>query len=335
MNSNGVFRSPLETGAHTTSLTDYGERRWSAAMDGLEPLTMSPYRAGWRLRVVPSIGHILVPKVTRRVVNRALHCWIADECGLSTVKNSLAVLIRVLEQAVRDGVLDANPARVAGWQQEYQRAQTERTTPRSLALPDPEALDQLATTLVQRSSDGHEGWGEIVRFAAWTGTRFSEVSGLQAQDIDISTWTWQVRRFTTSEPDGLADRAYRGRNQRVVPLRPAARELVAGRLAAARHTPLVRLFTGPLGSRFTTAALRSATHWDDVVVGLGHEHLRRHDLRHTGLTWLADAGLSLPELCSVAGHPSLDTARRYLPPDRQPGRAQSDLGATVRFGPRP
>ncbi|MEU8994124.1 tyrosine-type recombinase/integrase [Streptomyces caniferus] len=314
MNKDAGSRFPGEADILTMSLADYGERRWPAAMHGLETLTMSPYQAGWRLRVVPSIGHVLVRKVTRRVVNRALHCWIADECGLSTVKNSLAVLVRVLEQAVRDGVLDANPARVAGWQQEYQRAQSERTTPRALALPDVQALERLATTLVQRSSDGYEGWGDIVRFAAWTGTRFSEVSALQAQDIDMGTWTWQVQRFTVSAPAGLDDRACRGRHQRVVPLRPAARELAAGRLEAARHTPVARLFTGPHRSRFTAAVLRDTTRWDDVVAELGHEYLRRQDLRHTGLTWMADAGLPLPLLCGAAGRPPQD-ARRYLPPD--------------------
>jgi hypothetical protein len=40
----------------------------------------------------------------------------------------------------------------------------------------------------------------------------------------------------------------------------------------------------------TTAVVRDATHWDEVVTALGYEHLRRHDLRHTGLTWMATRG---------------------------------------------
>ncbi|MEV6566274.1 tyrosine-type recombinase/integrase [Streptomyces kronopolitis] len=334
MNNDAGYPFPPEGESPAMSLTAYGERRWPAAMHGLETLTMSPYQAGWRLRVVPSIGHVPVREVTRRVVNRALHCWIADECGLSTVKNSLAVLVRVLEQAVRDGALDANPARVAGWQQEYQRAQHERTTPRALALPDVRTLDRLAAALVQRSAEDYQGWGDAVRFAAWTGTRFSEVSGLRAQDIDVSTWTWHVQRFTVSEPAGPADRACRGRNQRVVPLRPAVRELAAARLEAARHTPQARLFTGPDGSRFTAAVLRDSTRWDDVVTELGHEYLRRQDLRHTGLTWMADAGLPLPLLCGAAGRP-LEDARRYLPPDRHPLPAQRHHAPPAHQAPAP
>jgi len=80
---------------------------------------------------------------------------------------------------------------------------------------------------------------------------------------------------------------------------------------------MARLFTGPRGGRITTAILRDATHWDEVVVRLGYEHLRRHDLRHTGLTWMADAGVPLHVLRKIAGHGSLSTTQRYLHPDRR------------------
>jgi hypothetical protein len=55
-----------------------------------------------------------------------------------------------------------------------------------------------------------------------------------------------------------------------------------------------------------------ATHWDEVVTQLGYEHLRRHDLRHTGLTWMADAGVPVHMLRKIAGHGSLVTTQRYL-----------------------
>ena len=44
-------------------------------------------------------------------------------------------------------------------------------------------------------------------------------------------------------------------------------------------------------------------------------YLRRHDLRHTGLTWMADAGVPLHVLRLIAGHGSLTTTQRYLHPD--------------------
>ncbi|MFF1961282.1 tyrosine-type recombinase/integrase [Streptomyces sp. NPDC058220] len=52
-----------------------------------------------------------------------------------------------------------------------------------------------------------------------------------------------------------------------------------------------------------------------MVTSLGHKHLRRHDLRHTGLIWFADAGVPAHVLRKIAGHGSLLTTQRYLHPD--------------------
>lgn len=89
------------------------------------------------------------------------------------------------------------------------------------------------------------------------------------------------------------------------------------RSAATDGTKDARLFTGSRGGRITTAVLRDATGWDEAVTKLGHEHLRRHDLRHTALTWFADAGVLPHQLQKIAGHGSLATTQRYLHPDRQ------------------
>ncbi|MFJ7904747.1 tyrosine-type recombinase/integrase [Streptomyces sp. NPDC096198] len=55
--------------------------------------------------------------------------------------------------------------------------------------------------------------------------------------------------------------------------------------------------------------------WYEVVTQLGYEPLRRHDLRYTGLTWLADAGVPIHVLRKIAGRGSLTTTRGYLHPD--------------------
>ncbi|MGI5341035.1 tyrosine-type recombinase/integrase [Streptomyces sp. CA-181903] len=109
------------------------------------------------------------------------------------------------------------------------------------------------------------------------------------------------------------------------------RPLVAQRLLAVGHDPDARLFTGPRGGRITTAVLRDATHWDEVVAEFGYEHLRRHSLRHTGLTWMADAGIPLHVLRMIAGHGSLRTTQRYLHPDlRALHAAGTSLSAHLR-----
>ncbi|MFI1379629.1 tyrosine-type recombinase/integrase [Embleya sp. NPDC020886] len=79
--------------------------------------------------------------------------------------------------------------------------------------------------------------------------------------------------------------------------------------------PMMRLFTGPRGGRITTAILRDATHWDEVVAARGCEFLVRHGLWHTGLTWMADAGVPVHVLQKIAGHGSLSTTQRYWYPE--------------------
>ena len=137
------------------------------------------------------------------------------------------------------------------------------------------------------------------------------------KDIDLTRWIWTVRRQTTPSPGGLADKNTKGKTARRVPLIEEVRPMIARRVLAAGSRPDTRLFTGPRGGRITTAVLRDATHWDDVVHTLGYDHLRRHDLRHTGLTWMADAGVPLHVLRLIAGHGSLQTTQRYLHPDLQ------------------
>jgi integrase len=108
-----------------------------------------------------------------------------------------------------------------------------------------------------------------------------------------------------------------------VPLIEDIRELVQRRIELADNDPDRRLFKGPRGGRITTAVLRDATAWDEVVAKLGYDHLRRHDLRHTGLTWMADAGVPVHHLPKIAGHGSLSTTQRYL---HSSHRAVADAG---------
>lgn len=309
-------RGGVDPFSATMKLADYGDAVMTLATRGLERKTLDPYRAGWRRRVVPSLGHLPVRMITNGAVDRAVHGWIADDCSRSTVKNSIAIMVRVMEQAVRDGIIDRNPAKVTGWQRQYQIAEDELDDPRSLALPGWGELVDLADALVARSHGQFAGWGDVVMFAGATAARIGEVSGVRAEDINETTWLWTVRRQTTPGPGGLIDKGTKGRRARTVPLIEEIRPMVSARLRLARERN-GRLFAGPKGGRISTAVLRDATHWDEVVASLGYEHLVRHDLRHTGLTWMADAGVPVHVLRKIAGHGSLMTTQRYLHPDRR------------------
>ncbi|WP_432040667.1 site-specific integrase [Streptomyces cucumeris] len=316
------------------TLAEYGNTNMRLALRGLEPKTTDPYLSGWKLRVTPALGHLPLTQITHGAVDRCVYAWIADGEGKSTVKNTLAVLVRVMDQALRDGLVEVNPARIRGWQWQYQQAEDELDDPRALALRRWTALRRLAGALVARSYGDFAGWGDVVVFTACTAARIGETSGVRVKDIDPVNWIWTVRRQTTPSPGGLADKRTKGKMARRVPLIEEVRPMVAARLLAVGHDPEARLFTGPKGGRITTAVLRDATHWDEVVVSLGYEHLRRHSLRHTGLTWMADAGVPLHVLRLIAGHGSLLTTQRYLHPDLQAlARAGRSLSAPLSAAP--
>ncbi|MBF6194173.1 site-specific integrase [Nocardia sp. CDC186] len=299
----------------TATLADYGKVSLELALRGIEPKTRDPYLAGWRRRVLPTVGHLPVTMITAGVADRAVGAWIADGCSKSTVKNTLAVWGRVMDQAVRDELIDRNPVQVTGWQRQFAQVEDELEDPRALALPDWQTLTALADALVAASADNYRGWGEVVIFAACTATRIGEVSGCRVTDIDVDDWVWTLRRQTTPGPGGMQDKGTKGKRARKIPIIAELRPLVSRRIAAIGDKPEARLFVGPRGGRISTGVLRRATHWDDVVAALGYEHLRRHGLRHTGLTWFADAGVPVHRLQKIAGHRDPRITERYLHPD--------------------
>ena len=148
---------------------------------------------------------------------------------------------------------------------------------------------------------------------ATTALRISEVAGLQVGDVDLPRGLLTVRRQTYPGRGGLITKETKGRRRRPVPiiepLRATLERLTAGR---ARDT---RLLVGPRGGVITTATLRDATGWDELVDDLGLAGLVRHGLRHTALTWMADAGVELHLLQRVAGHQDPAVTSRYLHPD--------------------
>ncbi|MFE3445995.1 tyrosine recombinase XerC [Nocardia sp. NPDC059180] len=279
--------------------------------------------------------------ITAGIADRAVGAWIADGAGRSTIKNTLAALGPLLDQAVQDEIIDRNRGEVSGWQSRLAKYEDELDDPRALALPDRATLQSFSEALVTASADNYRGWGDVVILAACTATRIGEVSGCLVSDIDTDSWLWTLRRQTTPGPGGLKDKGTKGKRARRVPVIEEIRPLVLRRIDAAgarvasrmkdaaeedRAQAVLneRLFVGPRGGRIATGVLRRATNWDEVVAQLGYEHLRRHDLRHTGLTWFADSGVPLHRLQVIAGHTDPRITQKYLHPDIDGIRADGD-----------
>jgi len=279
--------------------------RWMRGIDGTS--TADPYRAGLSKRIVPALGHLPVRLITAGLIDRTIDSREA-ECGSSTLKNTVAALVRVLDEAVRDGLIPTNPARSRS-RRAWNKVHDRTASPRSQALADLPTLMRLVAAV----SEVEPVYGTWVMLCALLSARGSEVNGLLVGDVDLVAGLVHIRRQVYPGSGGLVTKQTKGRAARTVPvlepLRPVLHFRVDGRPA---NAALVR---GPKGGVITTASLRRATNWNVLVTGLGLAGLRRHDLRHTGATWMADAGVPLHVLREILGHRSLETTRGYLHAD--------------------
>jgi integrase len=174
-----------------------------AWLDGLagnvKPRVLADYRANYRRYVMEPLGDKAVASITAADVRRlradlmkprpapahARPKWIADaEAELvtlsrSTVKHAFTTLRRILDVAVVDGAITANPC---------------ASVPRTRAT-DPDAEPFTARPLgaeqIAAVADyigrvhGHPIYGLVVLFAAFTGLRAGELAGLNVGDLTL------------------------------------------------------------------------------------------------------------------------------------------------------
>ena len=126
--------------------------RWTRGLDPTS--TADGYKVGLRLRVLPALGHLPLSQITSGMIDRTIDDW-EQVHSSSTIKNSIAPLVRVLDEAVRDDVLASNPARNRSRRSLGKSAliiPVEQTSPRAHALPDLATLNRLEATSSARRS---------------------------------------------------------------------------------------------------------------------------------------------------------------------------------------
>ncbi|UUT35138.1 tyrosine-type recombinase/integrase [Microbacterium elymi] len=238
--------------------------------------------------------------ISTAVIDRTIDRWEGD-CSPSTLKNTVSAPTRVLDEAVRDEIIAANPARVRA-----------RRRARSSAADLGRKIPTLGE--VQSLADAcrsiHAAYGDFVLLSALLAARVSEVAGLVVGDIDWDNLLVTIARQYFPGSKGLCLKPTKNRQARKVPilkpLEPVLRRMTDGR---EHDHPLLR---GPRGGVLTTGTLSRATDWTNLVQRLGHPGLRRHDLRHAGATWFANAGVPLHIVSDILGHASIETTKGYL-----------------------
>jgi integrase len=209
----------------------------------------------------------------------------------SVVVRAVGVLAGILDVALRDGRIGANPARGLSnlphhdWTPRRRYLTHEQVFRLAVAAPD-EVRQTLILTL------------------AYTGIRWGEAVALTVDDIDMAKRRLQIYRTATEVEGRIHIGAPKSWQARSVPFP----DFLAPRLAA-RTTDRERdalIFPAASGGFLPRpdTAVRRPSWWNNALRDAGLDHLTPHALKHTAASLAVSAGANVKALQRMLGHKS-------------------------------
>jgi integrase len=311
----GAWREPS-----SETLASYAER-WLAHRDParvggggrtrLSPSTFEGYRLNLRRHVLPRLGDRTLSSLRTEDVDGLIAELEADGKAAGTVRNVIVPLRKLLGDAVRQGLLLANPAARADLPpaQDFagKEIPTEQTEAMRQALVELAPLDPL-----RRKPDLFFAY--LFDVALGTGLRLGELRALRWGDVERERRLIRIER-AYSRQELRQPKTESG--IRAVPLFPsvdaAFRELAARAVERGRYAPEELVFGSMRGTPLQPSNFRQRV-WDPALrrAGLENKGYRFHDLRHTCVSRLVAAGADVKLVQAVAGHANpLITLKRY------------------------
>jgi integrase len=280
-----------------------------------------------RLHIGPAMGDKVLQKVTRRDVERLGEAMIAKGLSPKTVRNTLTFLHGVFEHAIDLEWTRENPVRRAT-RPRRRRAGDVNPDLQFLSLEELEAViraipDEVIVRKPKPFRSGRRGPSPpppadvlgpvlrvVVRTAAMTGLRQSELLGLRWRDLD-----WGAQRLRVRNTYVRGEHSSTGKSdlstRRSVPL---ADRLVSELDAWSRRSVWVAendlVFAHPLlGTPLDGAKVTKK--FQQACRDAGVRVVRFHDLRHTFATRLAASGQPLRSIQEFLGHADSKTTQIY------------------------
>lgn len=268
---------------------------------GRSPTTLAEARRSAAKVIGPSLGKIPISALSAYHVDEWMR-RLADGEGrarplsAASVRRHHAVLRAALAQAVRWGLLEANPAN---------RASAPGPGRSTLEVPSRWEIRQLRR--VATEDDPH--WGMLVTLALLTGARRGELCALRWEDLEGSTLWIRRSRFSTAGARG--EKAPKAGTGRAVALsdgaldelrrwRARCESAAAAARTALRADAYLVSFDADGSRPVSLDALSHAVRRAADTLGLGFVHL--HSLRHFCGTELLGSGLDARNVAAVLGH---------------------------------
>lgn len=271
---------------------------WMAHRSDLKPSSRERAVGAIKRDIVPMLGDFPLGELTHGKCQE----WassLSTRLAPASVRKSVSVLSGALSAAVRDGRLASNPAhnlllpKVAKAHKRY--------------LTHAQVRD--LATAVERIGAGIQngralGYGTLVRLAAYTGLRWSELAGLRVGDIDFARGRLQVVHTVVEVRGNQVEgepKSYEARSVSIPRfVLGELRNHVEGR---GEDAPL---FFGPRSrSWLRNRAFRRG--WlDEAAVSIGQPGLTPHELRHTAASLAISAGANVKAVQRMLGHASAE-----------------------------
>ena len=264
------------------------------------------------------VEHTFAPSTfaaTRKAIDNVLVPWCGDkrvtdlkpsdirdwvglqQSSLKRIMNVLLPLRAVLDEAVADEVIDANP---------FGRLKLAKLVPeakrRSTFEPQPYTADELLALLRNVPLPERLAF----QLMAYTGIRTGELIALRWPRVDLEAGTMRVTETTTDGQDKDSPKTQAG--VRSIPLLPAAREALL----------LMRQYTLLGGDRVTVNAKgepwdykRLALRWKAAHKGTGVEYRNPYVLRHTWASNLLSEGENVALISKLLGHRTIQMTMQH------------------------
>jgi len=307
------FVQEVEGGGHASADATVGALvgEWfELAQADLSPSTVRGYERSIRRYIQPALGEVPLQRLQVAQLDR--HYAQLRQCGghdggplaTATVRQVHAILRRALQQGVKWGWIESNPAVLAS---------PPRVRNRQIEAPDPDAVVRLIKEARTESAD----FAAFLQLAATTGARRGELCGLHWDAVDFERRSVTIARSVVDGARG----ALIEKDTKTHSVRRIALDQTSIRVLREHRQRSIDRATA-FGARLPDTAYvfsrapDSSTAWppNDVTHEfirlrdrLGLDTVRLHDLRHFAATRLLGAGIPVRTVSGRLGHSSAST----------------------------